>query len=205
MAKLPMRDLPPGPLQELMIELHTLHARAGWPSTREIAKGHRFSYTTVHELFTKTDSLPKLPLLLAVVSRLTNLAGRMDEDEVLDDFDARWTKAARTATQATTETGAIDFDTPEKDWPALNEWQRSRITSTLKSDGMLRLAGLGERERLTLFMLEAGEFKSRMRKKLGFLSYAKLDRHIAQVLRKFQVCPEESTQIVPRMWVIEDE
>lgn len=50
MAKLRPPEIPPGNLWELIRALHELHGRAGWPSTREMARGQAFSYTTVHEL-----------------------------------------------------------------------------------------------------------------------------------------------------------
>jgi DNA-binding CsgD family transcriptional regulator len=89
-ARLPFPDVPPGPLRKLLEELHKLHARAGWPSTRELARGQQFSHTAVHDLFTKVDHAPKLPVLLAVVDRLAALAPRAHAEETLDRFDALW-------------------------------------------------------------------------------------------------------------------
>lgn len=82
MGKLRRPELPPGPLDDLFGELHALHARAGRPSMRDLAKGQGFSYTTVHELFTKTMiEPPRLPVLLRVVERLATLAPRVNVEE----------------------------------------------------------------------------------------------------------------------------
>jgi hypothetical protein len=94
MGKLRRPELPPGPLDELVRELHALHTRAGRPSTREMARGQSFSYTVVHDLFTKTvTEPPKLPVLLKVVEGLATLAPRTNVDETLDNFDALWRAA----------------------------------------------------------------------------------------------------------------
>jgi hypothetical protein len=94
MGKLRRPELPPGPLDELVRELHALHARAGWPSTRELARGQNFSYTAVHDLFTKTTTEPpKLPVLHRVVERLATMAPRTDLEKTLDRFDALWLAA----------------------------------------------------------------------------------------------------------------
>jgi regulator of RNase E activity RraB len=91
MGRLRRPELPPGPLDDLVRELHALHARAGWPSMRDLAKGRDFSYTTVHDLFTKTiTEPPRLPLLHKVVERLATLAPRANVEEILDKFDALW-------------------------------------------------------------------------------------------------------------------
>jgi len=90
LAKLPFPGAPPGPFRELLEELHNLHARAGWPSVRELARGQNFSHTAVHELFTKVGGAPKLPVLFAVVERLAALAPRADAERVLDKFDELW-------------------------------------------------------------------------------------------------------------------
>jgi hypothetical protein len=96
MAKLSRPDLPPGPLDDLVRELHDLHARAGWPSTRQMARGQDFSYTAAHDLFTRTvTGAPKLPVLLNVVERLAALAPRTDVDKTVDRFDTLWQAADR--------------------------------------------------------------------------------------------------------------
>lgn len=115
MARLPFPELPPGALQDLMRELHDLHARAGWPGTRRIAEGHGFSHTAVHDLFTKTDSPPRLPLLLAVVEMLSSLAPRVDVEATLDRFDAMWVAAIAADNgreQRTAELGDLWYTRP---------------------------------------------------------------------------------------------
>jgi Restriction endonuclease len=94
-AKLPMPDVPPGNLRALVLELHELHARAGWPSTRDMARGRDFSHTAVHDLFTKTTAeAPRLTVLLDVVDTLCRSARRInDVDAMLDRFETLW-KAA---------------------------------------------------------------------------------------------------------------
>ncbi len=94
MAKLPFPDVPSGPLRELLEELHKLHARAGWPSVRQLAAGQNFSHTAVHELFTKPTGDRKLPVLLNVVEKLASLAPRVDSEATLDKFDQLWATAA---------------------------------------------------------------------------------------------------------------
>src|SRR5947209_7171562 len=66
-ASLPLPDLPPGPLDDLMRELHDLHALAGWPGTRQMAPATvDFSHTTVHTLFTNPRRpAPSWPILRA--------------------------------------------------------------------------------------------------------------------------------------------
>jgi hypothetical protein len=92
---LPMADIAAGNLHTLMRALHDLHARAGWPSTRKMAEGHKFSHATVHDLFTKTSTTaPKLPVLLDVVAYLACLDRRInDADAEIDRFDAMWDAA----------------------------------------------------------------------------------------------------------------
>jgi hypothetical protein len=94
-AGYPMPDIPPGNLLTLMEALHALHARAGWPSTRQMAQAQEFSHTAVHDLFTKTDTAaPRLPVLLAVVAYLVRLdPRRLDVDAEIDRFDAMWQQA----------------------------------------------------------------------------------------------------------------
>jgi hypothetical protein len=89
-AKLPFPDAAPGPLRELLEELHNLHARAGWPSVRELARGQNFSHTAVHELFTKPTGDRKWPVLSRVVEKLASLAPRVDQEATLDKFDQLW-------------------------------------------------------------------------------------------------------------------
>jgi EAL domain-containing protein (putative c-di-GMP-specific phosphodiesterase class I) len=94
LGRLSRPTLPPGPLNDLVRELHALHARAGRPSTRDMARSESFSYTAVHDLFTKTVSeAPRLPVLHRVVERLAGLAPRTDVEEVLERFDLLWRAA----------------------------------------------------------------------------------------------------------------
>src|SRR5215213_10033532 len=99
-----MPDIPPGNLLTLMEALHALHARAGWPSTRQMAQGQEFSHTAVHDLFTKTDTAaPRLPVLLAVVAYLVRLdPRRLDVDAEIDRFDAMWQQALAKPTNTPT-------------------------------------------------------------------------------------------------------
>jgi hypothetical protein len=89
-ARLPFPDVQPGPLRELLNELHRLHARAGWPSVRELARGQNFSHTAVHELFTKPTGDRKWTVLSKVVEKLASLAPRMDQEATLKKFDELW-------------------------------------------------------------------------------------------------------------------
>lgn len=57
MSALPRPDLPPGPHRDLVVELHGLHHRAGWPSLRALAARTGVSHTTVSKVF----SAPALP------------------------------------------------------------------------------------------------------------------------------------------------
>src|SRR3954470_5701881 len=93
MARLPSPALPPGPLDELIRELHALHAKAGWPSTREMARDQPYSHTTVSDLFSRTSRVPRRQILLGVVG---TLAERMDASTVgaqTARFDALWEAA----------------------------------------------------------------------------------------------------------------
>jgi len=60
-----------------------------------MARGQGFSYTAVHDLFTKTvTEPPRLPVLHKVVERLATMAPRTNVEETLDRFDALWRAAA---------------------------------------------------------------------------------------------------------------
>jgi NAD(P)H-flavin reductase/hemoglobin-like flavoprotein len=90
-----IQDIQPGNLRALMSELHLLHARAGWPSTRTIAQGQDFSHTAVHEVLTRTRSgAPKLPVLLGIVARLAASIPSAEVDAILDQFDRQWRRAS---------------------------------------------------------------------------------------------------------------
>ncbi|MFD4351518.1 EAL domain-containing protein [Nocardia sp. NPDC058518] len=99
MARLVFPQLPPGPLYDLMSALHELHDRAGWLSTRDIArKVGKVSHHTVAELF-KSTTLPKLPLLMSVVDVLAQESRRPTTDreqhisDCCDAIDQLWTRA----------------------------------------------------------------------------------------------------------------
>src|SRR4051812_34398489 len=94
MSKLRFPDIPPGPLHALMIALHRLHARAGWPSTRDLARGQGFSHTLVHSTLTRPE-LPNWTVLCPVVERMARLAPRTDVDQCLKEFDRLWEEAER--------------------------------------------------------------------------------------------------------------
>jgi hypothetical protein len=51
---LPRPDVAPGPHRELVLALHDLHRRAGWPSLRTLARAAGCSHTTVSSVFSST-------------------------------------------------------------------------------------------------------------------------------------------------------
>lgn len=111
MARLRRPDLPLGPIGDLVHELHQLHARAGLPSTRALAKGQRFTYTTVHDIFTKTSvEPPRLPVLLCIVEQMATLAQTVDVQETLDKFDRLWMAADEQAATGK----ALDEESPAR-------------------------------------------------------------------------------------------
>lgn len=57
MGALPRPDIPPGGQRDLVVALHELHHRAGWPSLRTLARCVGCSHTTVSAVF----SSPRLP------------------------------------------------------------------------------------------------------------------------------------------------
>ena len=93
-ARLPFPKVDSEPLYNLLRKLHLLHARAGWPSTRELARGQSFSHTAVHQMFTSATQEPRFPVLYAVVSELARRAPLSDEIGLLDEFDELWSAAA---------------------------------------------------------------------------------------------------------------
>ena len=58
MSALPRPDLPPGPLRDLVADLHDLHHRDGWRSLRTLARATGVSHTTVSKAFS-SGSLPR--------------------------------------------------------------------------------------------------------------------------------------------------
>ena len=113
-----MPDVPPGNLRTLVEALHEIHARAGWPGTRQLSKGRDFSHTAVHDLFTKTTTAaPRPTVLLDVVERLASISRRLEVDETIDRFDLLWEAAhaapfASVAATPSTEVGE-DEETTE--------------------------------------------------------------------------------------------
>lgn len=143
MAKMTRPDLPPGPLDDLMRELHSLHARAGYPSARALATRQSFGYNAVHELFTKaTSETPKLPVLLGVVKQLAELAPRTDIEADLDRFDSLW-QDAELASNITSEAEFL----PKKEVPlelrppAPLRWVKSSLSG---NGACVELAQAGE-------------------------------------------------------------
>lgn len=153
MAKLRAPDLPAGSLRELFHALHALHARAGWPSTRELAKHQNFSHTVVHNLFTR-GVLPPLPVLHAVVQRMAAIAPSRDQETISDEFDKLWTAAFKSAsdgdgppptrTQAPTDSSrqhSTYSRSPDHDNPPANSAivDRNRpLKSTTNNDPLLK-------------------------------------------------------------------
>ena len=85
MGTLPRPDIPPGPQRDLVVALHELHHRAGWPSLRSLAREAGCSHTTVSNIF----SSPRLPTWGA----LELLVEAMDGDTA--DFHQLWIAASR--------------------------------------------------------------------------------------------------------------
>ncbi|MFI9310990.1 caspase domain-containing protein [Streptomyces triculaminicus] len=92
MSRLQMPAGMSGPLRELMVELHRLHAEAGWPSVRSLAKGQGFSHFTAHQMFT-LPQLPRATVYAAVVATLAQLHPWDDEDEINDRMARLWRAA----------------------------------------------------------------------------------------------------------------
>src|SRR3954451_16361600 len=87
MSYLPNPDVPPGPLRELLGELHDLHHRAGWPSLRVLARRAGCSHTTVAKVFSSTRP-PSWGLLEVLVAA-------MDGD--VEAFRLLWLRATTAA------------------------------------------------------------------------------------------------------------
>lgn len=87
-------DLPDGPLNDLLVDLHELHLLAGWPSTRtmELQVGSS-SHTRIHKLFVEPRR-PDWGLLELVVEYLAR-ATRRDVERTRDHFHDRWLAVAR--------------------------------------------------------------------------------------------------------------
>ncbi|MCX5256827.1 hypothetical protein OOK27_22285 [Streptomyces canus] len=90
-----MPDLPPGALQDLIRELHTLHQRAGYPSARDLrpTAGGAVSHTKIHHTFTK-PALPSWGALDMVVEQLAIRARpRIDVEAEINRFKKLWDAA----------------------------------------------------------------------------------------------------------------
>jgi len=110
-ARLPLPEpLPGGPLGELLRSLHGLHQRAGWPSTRELARRADvpMSHMSVRDVFVK-PKLPSLPKLMAIVTVMARMAPRIEVERTQEIFDELWTKAA----EAGPDSPSADTDTSE--------------------------------------------------------------------------------------------
>ncbi|MEV4891105.1 hypothetical protein AB0K48_17105 [Nonomuraea sp. NPDC055795] len=94
MAKLRMPELEDGALRDLIVELHRLHARAGWPSVREIALATSYGNMAVHAVFT-SGKLPILRQMLDIGAFLIELDVRKPDQSALDRLDNMWTAAQR--------------------------------------------------------------------------------------------------------------
>ena len=92
MGKMRFPEETTGALRELLIQLHKLHAEAGWPSSRHLANGQVFSHHIAHQAFTKPD-LPQQNALFSIVDQLASAALHRNPEEDLDRFDALWQRA----------------------------------------------------------------------------------------------------------------
>lgn len=90
MGALPRPDLAPGPHRDLVLALHELHRRAGWPSLRTLARAAGCSHTTVSSAF----SSPRLPAW-----GLVELLGEAMQGDVAE-LRALWLAASEGTVQA---------------------------------------------------------------------------------------------------------
>ncbi|MFI9642611.1 hypothetical protein ACIG87_21550 [Micromonospora sp. NPDC051925] len=81
-----------GGLKQLNHELHRLHARAGWPSVRDIARACDCGPNLVKNVFSMPQ-IPNLPRLFKIVEFLAKLDRKADPDALCDRFDALWQAA----------------------------------------------------------------------------------------------------------------
>jgi Caspase domain len=103
--KLRFPDLPPGPLYELKLLLHDLHAKAGVPSTRAMAEAVGCSHDKIHKLFTSDEIPADAATLFEVAGWLAKRGPRPRftggdderEEEFYDLLDKRWEAAQRYA------------------------------------------------------------------------------------------------------------
>src|SRR3954469_5628698 len=78
MGGLPRPDLSPGPQRELVLALHQLHHRDGWPSLRKLAAVVGVSPTIVSGIFS-TARLPSWGALELLVEALQGDVGEFKE------------------------------------------------------------------------------------------------------------------------------
>src|SRR5436305_1514874 len=81
-----------GALKQLNDELHILHARAGRPSVRDMAKTCGCGPNLVKSVFS-APRIPRLPLLLDIVEFLAKRDRKTDPDTQCDRFDTLWQAA----------------------------------------------------------------------------------------------------------------
>ncbi|WP_349879522.1 hypothetical protein ABIH81_06795 [Micromonospora sp. HUAS YX12] len=81
-----------GRLKRLNDELHILHARAGWPSVRDMARACDCGPNIIKNVFS-VARIPSLPRLLGIVEFLAKIDRKADPDELCDHFDALWQAA----------------------------------------------------------------------------------------------------------------
>ncbi|WP_433458336.1 caspase, EACC1-associated type [Micromonospora sp. CA-248212] len=101
MPTLQFPAVPPGRLRDFLLRLHQIHARAGAPSTREMAKGLGCSHHKIHQIFTQPRLPPDGALLLDLVEwlgrygRRPQIRSEEDERTFLDEFDKLYNAAQR--------------------------------------------------------------------------------------------------------------
>jgi hypothetical protein len=76
--------------KELYDKLHDLHALAGWPSPRVLAKKFTISATSIYNLFRGRPLVPLRPNLITIVGELAELALIVNVQGEKDRFDALW-------------------------------------------------------------------------------------------------------------------
>ena len=81
-----------GALKQLNDELHILHARAGQPSVRDMARACCCGPNLIQKVFS-APRIPKLPLLLGIVEFLAKYDRRANPETECDRFDALWEAA----------------------------------------------------------------------------------------------------------------
>src|SRR4051812_5632597 len=113
--RMPGTDLlPPGPLRDLVVAVHQLHAEAGLPSTRKISAAARasglepVSHETVSVIL-RGSALPRWPKLEAVVRQLAEWSPtRTDPDKQVQRFQALWLRASDPSAVSSASSPAYD-------------------------------------------------------------------------------------------------